>query len=149
MVGVKSLVVFARLDWRQRFLLLETVACLAAAAFAIKFLPFRRAILAGSVALQRQPPAKRSILICQIRKNVQAIAARVPWRSVCLQQALAAQFMLRRRGVDARLHYGVANDRQGLHAHAWVTADDHDVVGGVEAVTFKKVATYPAATSGV
>lgn len=146
MVDVKTLVVFGRLDWRHKLLLLETVTCLAAAGLAVKFLPFGRAILTGSVPLRNQPPAHRLSPISQVGKYVPAIAKRVPWRSVCLQQALAAQFMLRRRGVDARLHYGVANDGPGLHAHVWVTADDQDVVGGVEAATFKKVATYPAAS---
>ena len=63
---------------------------------------------------------------------------------MCIQQGLALQWMLRRRGVDARLHYGIAKDERGeLQAHVWVAAGGEVVIGGAEAPQFKCVATYP------
>jgi hypothetical protein len=55
--------------------------------------------------------------------------------------------MLRRRGVDARLHYGA---RQGvgnklLEAHVWVSVAGEIVIGAEEASRFALLATYPEA----
>jgi hypothetical protein len=44
-------------------------------------------------------------------------------RAVCLPRALAAQAMLRRRGVGAQLCLGAARNAQGLAAHAWIELD--------------------------
>ena len=40
--------------------------------------------------------------------------------SSCLSRALAAQTMLRRRGVPSRLCLGVAKEGEALAAHAWI-----------------------------
>jgi transglutaminase superfamily protein len=37
--------------------------------------------------------------------------------------------MLRRRGIASRLHLGVTSPKVA-DAHAWVTVDEHPVVGG-------------------
>jgi hypothetical protein len=44
---------------------------------------------------------------------VDAIADRMPFRVVCLQRGFAYQWMLRRRGEDAILHYGIKLPDQG------------------------------------
>jgi hypothetical protein len=59
---------------------------------------------------------------------VAAVAGRLPWRPTCLRQALAAQRMLRRRGIPAHLHLGVTGPEEG-RAHAWVTVCGRAVVG--------------------
>lgn len=43
----------------------------------------------------------------------------LPW-STCLSRSCALVAALRRRGMDARLHIGVARPIKGLQAHAWV-----------------------------
>jgi hypothetical protein len=80
----------------------------------------------------------------RIQWAVISAAARVPWRVMCFQQGLAAQLMLRRRGVPSVLYYGVAQDDQnGLHAHVWVRDGDVDVIGGEMAYRFAVLATFP------
>jgi hypothetical protein len=53
---------------------------------------------------------------------VRATAAFMPFRAACLQQAVAAQAMLRRRGITGVVHLGM--DRRGdrREAHAWLEA---------------------------
>ena len=52
--------------------------------------------------------------------------------------------MLRRRGIDARLHYGLTNDNEAdLKAHVWVEALGETIVGGDEAGEYVRVATFP------
>jgi hypothetical protein len=63
---------------------------------------------------------------------------------MCFEQGLAAQFMLRRRGIPSVIYYGVApDDQRGLSAHVWVSDGDIDVVGGEVASRYAVLATFP------
>lgn len=54
---------------------------------------------------------------------VRGAARFAPFKALCLQQAVAAQAMLARRGIGSVLHYGVGRDEDGaLVAHAWIEA---------------------------
>jgi Transglutaminase-like superfamily len=56
--------------------------------------------------------------------------ARVPWRSDCLVQALAARRWLAGAGIDTALCIGVRSEALGFEAHAWLIAGDLAVTGG-------------------
>jgi len=62
---------------------------------------------------------------------IERVSKIVPWNSVCLDQALAAQRMLSRRGIGGVLYLGVAKDEEGrgLKAHAWLKCGDRFVTG--------------------
>jgi hypothetical protein len=65
-------------------------------------------------------------------------------RTQCFEQGLAAQRMLRRRGVASVLYFGAApNDRKGLVAHVWVRDGDVDVIGCETADQFAVLAEFP------
>jgi hypothetical protein len=67
---------------------------------------------------------------------------------MCFQQGLAAQLMLRRRGIPSVLYYGAAqDDRSGLYAHVWVRDGDVDVIGGEIADRFAILAAFPPVDS--
>lgn len=75
------------------------------------------------------PPITQDI--DRIAFAIPRMAARVPWRSDCLVQALAAQRWLERQGIGSTIHIGVRSDGdRSLDAHAWLTAGDRVVVGG-------------------
>jgi hypothetical protein len=126
---------------RDNALLAEAVVALMAGWAAVRFLPFRQAARIASVGLRSraQPPD-----VERLSRAVAVAAKRVPWRAVCFQQGLALQWMLRRRGIDARLHYGVGYaPSSDLQAHVWVSVGDEIVLGRDEALAYKSVATYP------
>jgi hypothetical protein len=108
-------------------------------------LPVRR--LAHSM-LRAPSPAQgydEAATIARVRWAVQAASRRVPWRSACLHQAIAAQRMLCRRGIAVELVFGVARDDAGrLQAHAWAKAGEITVVGGEVADRFSRLATFRA-----
>ena len=133
----------ASLGWSGNLLLVEAIVTLAAAAAAIRFLSFRRAVSFGAVPLgeQRENPTG---LADELSWTVEAAARIVPFRTVCFQQGLALQRMARRRGVDARLHYAIGKDETDrLAAHVWVSADGRALIGEQHDNIFKTVATYP------
>lgn len=130
---------------RDNTLLVEAVAALLAAWAAVRFLPFRRAVASGSRALGTSAVA---VDLDAISRSVAVAGKRVPWRAVCLQQGLALQWMLRRRGIDARLHYGVGYGASAdLQAHVWVTVGDDIVIGAEQVPLVKCVASYPQVPS--
>ncbi|MEG3162563.1 lasso peptide biosynthesis B2 protein [Sphingomonas sp. LB2R24] len=69
-------------------------------------------------------------MIFAIRWSIGAVAPWLPFRTLCLQQAIAARAMLERRGIGSVLHLGV-RDPTGttLDAHAWLDAGGLNVTG--------------------
>jgi hypothetical protein len=61
---------------------------------------------------------------------------------LCLPRALAAQAMLRRRGIVSRLCLGVAREGEAFAAHAWIEIGKDKVVGAAEADGFTPLAAY-------
>ena len=137
---------FSRLSWRDRLLLTEAIVWLAVAGFAIAVLPFRHLGFLAARPLRRPTPPQHSRLqtVRRIRWAILATARLVPWRALCFQQGIAAQLMLRRRGIPSVLFYGAAQDElAGLFAHVWVRDRDVNVVGGEIAHRFAILATFP------
>jgi Transglutaminase-like superfamily len=141
---------FWQLPWQDRPLLLEAILWLAIAGVAIAVLPFRHvgSLAAGPIRRRKFPLQARATTVRRIRWAIITTAARVPWRALCFQQGLAAQLMLRRRGIPSVLYYGSAQDeRRGLHAHVWVRDGDVDVIGGEIAHRFAILAAFPSELS--
>ena len=121
--------------------IVEAGGALIAAAVVSRALPFRRYISLGARKLGRRGRSGGSEA-----RIVAAIANRVPFRAVCLQQGLAVQWMLRRRGVDAVLHYGVrVATGEAPAAHVWVSVGGEVVSGAPQHLQYAEVARYPAA----
>jgi len=134
------------ISWQDRFLLTEALVLLAIVTPAIQLLPFRyigrlAALPIKDCVVEPQP---REPLIARVRWAVEKCSERVPWRAVCFQQGLAAQLMLRRRGVASTLYFGAAPDRvKGLMAHVWVRAGDIDVIGTENASDYAMLPSFP------
>ena len=141
---------FFRLPQRDRLLLVEATLWLAVAGLGIAVLPFRQIgrLAARPIRRPELPQQARQKEVKRIRWAIIATARRVPWRAMCFQQGLAAQFMLRRRGIPSVLYYGAAqDDRSGLSTHVWVRDGDLEVVGGEIACRFAILATFPPQNS--
>ncbi len=126
---------------RELALFAEAAAALSLASLAVRFWPFPW--LTRSAGLGGQ--GRRAVDVRPVGLAVQRAARRLPWRTVCFQQGLAAQWMLRRRGAPARLHYGVRNDADRLSAHVWVTLDGQPVIGAERDGPHSCVASFPPA----
>jgi hypothetical protein len=86
--------------------------------------------------------------------SIAACAKRVPWRSDCLIQAMAAALWLRQHGYEPQLRLGVApldsqpapGSGEPFRAHAWLELDGKAVIGGNagEFVAFPLRSSHPA-----
>lgn len=124
----------------ERWLIAEAVFSLGAARAMIRLVPFRW--IAPRLESKPRDSGRSSVpdpvLLGSVRRAVITAANHVPWNAVCLPQAMAAKFMLARRGYPSTLHLGVARTGpDALLAHAWLEAGSAIVVGerGVETVT--------------
>ena len=75
-----------------------------------------------------RPPEPR--LVGRVARILPAAARRVPWRSDCLVQAIAAQNWLAASGVAGQIVLGVDRIGHGVEAHAWLRVGDRIVTGG-------------------
>lgn len=139
-LGADLVARFARLSSDRKRLLLRAALVLTGASAVVALLPFRRAIKFGSIPLGR----RREVAIDHCVWAVEAAARRLPWRTMCIEQGLAAQRILRASGIDAVLHYGARHkgDECRLEAHVWVTVDGKPVIGGAEAQVFAAIASF-------
>lgn len=119
----------------------EAIAYLALARVAVIALPFpvltRRLGVrhAETPAIAGVHPASR-----RVAWAMAAAARRAPWRSECLEQAIAAKAMLRRRGIASTLYLGMGRDP--VAAHAWLRVGDMNVTGGRDIARYAVVASF-------
>jgi hypothetical protein len=130
-----------RLPPRRKFLLLRASVALVAASAAVALLPFRKAIVFGSVPVGR----RTKVSVEEWMWAIEAAAPRLPCRTMCIEKGLALQRLLRGSGHDAILHYGGRHDRDthALEAHVWVTLGAQTLIGEDAAPDFAELATFP------
>jgi hypothetical protein len=134
-----------RLWTRRRDLpiLVEAIWALAHARLALRLQPFRHVARRLTRPAASTASTAPDIAVQRVRWAILAAARRVPWRTVCFDQGIAAQRMLARRGVVADLVYGVRRSDQGLDAHVWVRLlEGSVVVGGEQAPLFQEMALF-------
>jgi hypothetical protein len=137
---------FLRCNTPDRWLLLEALALLCWARILIRVVPFRwiaphlghpMAESPGDVGVTERQLALR------IAWAVQAVARHVPLGFVCLPQAIAAKWMLRRRRLPSTLYLGLQRkDELKLTAHAWLRVGDTILTGRAESLNHTVVAMY-------
>jgi len=130
----------ATVGLRRQALVAEACAAMLAARVRIATRPFGR--VARSFGDFTQPDDPRAAdraaatteaaarIARDIRWAVRSAAPFMPFRSVCLQQAMAAQVMLRRRGIVSVMYFGAQiTDAKPIDAHAWLDATGVKVTG--------------------
>ena len=121
-----------------RRLALEATCLLALARAVVLFVPMRHwqgGVKAEPAVLRRGSPTEG--LHREVGRVVHRVALRMPFDASCLSQALACRWMVRRRGIGSRLHFGVRRQPDGTVAlHAWLTVDGECVVGGPDVKGF-------------
>jgi len=126
--------------WRRQLLVAEACASMFAARMILLVLPFSRVArrLGDFVAPADPRVAQRAAATTPdqaataraIGWAVRSAAPFMPFRSVCLQQAMAAHAMLRRRGIASVMHFGASpNGARTIDAHAWLDAAGVKVTG--------------------
>lgn len=144
---MKKIAVLWRLTWPQRGLVVEAFCLLGLTRAASFWLPFRYLVPYLGDVQQESPTAIHPSQIDvseQIGWIVRAMSHYTPWTSNCMAQAMAAKFMLRRRGISSTLYIGVAKTGELLAGHAWLRAGTHIITGGGALGRYKQVIRFGA-----
>jgi Transglutaminase-like superfamily len=126
---------------RRRKYLREAASCLLIARLAIRLLP-PHLVLKWADRSPRRICRFSGYEIGWVSWAVEAAGANKWIGAVCLPRALAAQTMLRRRGIASQLCLGVARVDGTLHTHAWVEIGTSIIVGETERPRFTKLSEY-------
>jgi hypothetical protein len=129
---------FTSLDRLNRRLVLEAALVMAFVWTGLRLLRFptlrrmldRYAATSSPVHVGTSP----SRTIGKVRWAISAVAARFP-SATCLVQALAADAILRRRGLAPELRIGIrarSHSARPIEAHAWVECDGSVAIGSIE-----------------
>ncbi len=135
---------FRALAPRDRSLVLEAAVLLTLASPLVFVVPFRHIARWLGVLNHDTVPDADPAHMRAIGNAVTRVARHLPWRPLCLPQALAARAMLRRRGIPSTFYLGMRLEEgtRNMRAHAWVTAGTIDVIGGQGADQFTVLARY-------
>lgn len=138
---------------RRQLLIVEASATMLVARVSLAIFPFRR--VAKGFGAFVPPTDPRAVARAQGIGEQQARVAKavgwavrtsapwMPFRSVCLQQAMAAQIMLRRRRIPSVMHFGAAKgDQKPIDAHAWLDAAGVKVTGYPVAPTMAELGCF-------
>ncbi|MGN6572163.1 MAG: lasso peptide biosynthesis B2 protein [Pseudolabrys sp.] len=143
---------FGQIGSRRRALVAEAVLGLMVARLALALVPFPK--LARRLG-RFVPPDEARRLAATPRRNgsaqiatdigwaVTRAARYVPFKAVCLPQAMAARVMLERRGVASTMHFGAAKgEEKPFDSHAWLDAAGVEVTGYPVAKGFSEIACF-------
>jgi hypothetical protein len=144
---------FAQVDGGRRALIVEAVGYLLLARLALLAVPFPRlAKRFGSFASPGDERVSRARMAAShhatetataIGWAVTRAARYVPFRAVCLPQAMAARIMLKQRGIASVLHFGGGKRGDAAYeAHAWLDAAGVEVTGYPIAEGFTEVGCF-------
>ncbi len=123
---------------RNALLRCEAALCLTIATLAQRLAPFRYLALTlgeSQRELSGAHPALAAGLSVRVSRGLLSTAERLPWHTTCLERAVAAKWMLRRRRVPSTLYLGVRRSGRDLSAHAWLRSGQAIVTGGIEEST--------------
>ena len=134
---------------RRRGLVLEAWCMLGLCRFLVRYVPFHltAARMLGwfmAETVKTLSPAEAEVAE-DVGWTVERMADHTPWQSACLPQAMAAQNMLKRRGIGSTLYLGLnkpGRNQAGREAHAWLRCGVAILTGESEMRDFQSVACY-------
>ena len=104
-----------------------------------------RFALVCPAAAASPPMRKPDQRVERVRRAIARVSHRLPWRTDCLVQAIAARRWLRRLGLEASLRIGTSvKVSEPFEAHAWLMYGDEAITGGD---TGNSVALFDSASS--
>lgn len=135
-----------RLPWADRWLLFEAVVCLGLARLAVCAISLRRlAPFLGrhmTESSREDLTGSRHACLRGVAWALSTASARLPWRCLCLEQAIAGKLMLRRRAIANTMYLGAARTEDGMQAHAWLRSGSFIVTGAEGHLRFAIVSTF-------
>ncbi len=153
---------FGRLSSESRRLAVEAALALLLAQLLVRFIPPRfwlrlldvepGARPGGDIGPTSVQPRQQDLRVPRkVGRIAGKMARHLPFRARCLAQSMAAQWMLRRRGIRSILAFGVrrsVGENASLEYHAWLMVGGECVIGGSEIGSYSPFPPFAAPGSG-
>lgn len=143
---MNKLKIFIRMDIEMKMMVLKSLFLTAYYRFSILFVPFSKlAKRMGTLNVEsnEEPLGDRMRYVWKVRSSVMMTSKNTPWQSLCLVQALTAQRLLKKKGIENTVYLGLSKDKdQKVIAHAWIRCGDKIVVGEKGMQRFSVVAKF-------
>ena len=94
----------------------------------------------GKIALNQQEVDPQFLL--EVAHAIKRGVKYSLWRNKCLEQAITAKKMLKKRNINSTIYFGVRKPEDKLEAHAWLKVGEVFVVGQKGYQSFTIVAWY-------
>jgi len=138
---------FMELPFRDKLFFLDTVLLLSISKLVIFTVPFKKvAPYLGKVngTIEDTIDTRQTDKAERVKLFVNMAAGNVPFKSVCLDQAMAGMLLLRRFKIPSNLCLGVKRNEkeQKLDAHAWIECGGRILIGGQRSLQYNKVAHF-------
>lgn len=122
---------FAKLRPREQWMCFKAFGVLVVTAWGLRCLGFNRcyAALQRMAGPAESPPQAREQAE-QIWQLLKLTSMYGPYRGTCLSRSLALWWLLRRRGIETELRFGVRRQHNRIQAHAWVECQGRPLNAG-------------------
>lgn len=136
---------YLKLPWKEKLFFIEVTFLLVVIKGMIVLLPFR--MYRKMLGIQNEnfvakPVSNSTNIIFSVARAIVRSRKVLPWKSLCLTEAIVAKILLRRRGVASTLFLGVNKENNSMTAHAWLCCGEIFVVGKKGVEKFKVVSTF-------
>ena len=124
---------------------LLAAAVLVLASVAVRLVPFRTLTKSAEWGGAEVEPGRLEWEVaCRAALAVESASRRIPWRTVCIQEAFALHWILRWQSFPSFLHFGISPGEDRLSAHVWVSVAGKILIGEASAESHAQVATFPS-----
>jgi hypothetical protein len=123
----------------------EAFLALAFAHLMVRFLSLRRmAPLLGRHMTETttENDLASMAILRRVALAIAILSSHVPWRCLCLEQAVAAKLMLRWRGIASTLYVGASTRPGAFAAHAWLRCGTTIIIGAAGREDYSVLATF-------
>lgn len=129
-------------------LTLETLFFISLARATIVFIPFKKmANFLGRQGIESKldVTVENQLKGIDIGKMIRKVSQFTPFRSLCFEQALACQFMLKRRNISSTIYFGLRKSSESsntMEAHAWLRSGQNVLTGNRGRKTFEVISYF-------
>ena len=139
---------FRNMDPKEKRIASEAVITLAVCRLLIVCFSFRKIAGLLGVRMQESPATITSPQLEEVKvisNSLEKLSPRLPFRSMCFEQALAFKLMLNRRKISSTVYFGVRSEKDSktpIKAHAWTRSGDFYATGTEGKEEFKVVSFF-------
>jgi hypothetical protein len=111
----------------------------------IRFVDFSKWAVKGKLCVAETLHTSTPLEWSEIHKVLTALRRAIAWlpiKSVCLDQALCVQVMLKKKGILTTVYVGMRHEEGQWKSHAWVRYGDCDIWGTDPSVQYTIVSSY-------